>query len=61
MAGFAKRILIDTDDVSPVAGSVMAVRRGNGAVYVWTCPAGDAHPGQSDLLGRVRARISRVR
>jgi hypothetical protein len=59
-AGLGDRILIDADDVAPVTGSVMAVRRGDGAVHLWTCPAGDADPGGSDLLGRVLARISRV-
>lgn len=59
-AGHGDRILIDADDVSPVTGSVMAVRRGDGAVHLWTCPAGGADPGGSDLLGRVLARISRV-
>jgi hypothetical protein len=60
-ASLGDRVLIDADDVSLVAGGEVAVRRGDGTAYLWTSPSGEAHPAEPDLLGRVLARVSRVR
>ncbi len=54
------RVLIDVEDVSWVDGAEMAVRREDGTIVLRNSPSGEMS-GSVELLGRVVARISRVR
>jgi hypothetical protein len=54
------RVLIDVDDVSWVDGAEMAVRREDGPIVLRNSSSGEMS-GSVELLGRVVARISRVR
>jgi hypothetical protein len=60
-AGLGDRVLIDADDVSFADGAEMAVRRGDGTVVLFASLPSGTDSGEPEMLGRVVARISRVR